>query len=411
MNKLSVVCIRCFSVLALSLHTLYANSLSDQDMKIVQQSQKIMAQAKEKDFADILHPSKMAEEKQEAMQLYHQLSETNPTLKQARQDRQQASYYKLHKILVFASLAMGESGLKALLKRVHTLPQAVVVFRGIPKGMPIMKALIKIQSLGAQLKPVPNIMLDPTLFKTYHVTVAPTMIYLSDQVINPEATRPVYKPLARVEGLSNPHWLINQVKDRHAKDFGQAGETVAISEPDLIDVMKERVMKIDWKQKKEAAIKRFWQKQIFTALPEAHKDKTRIIDPTITVTRNIQAPNGQIIVPAGSSINPLHMRPFDEALVVFNATDQKELACVQQAVQRLRYDPAIKKVILITTQLNRTQGWKDYKQVTNLFEAPIFLLSPDIKNRFQLERTPSIVTAEGDHFIVQELAIKGGPNV
>lgn len=44
-----------------------------------------------------------------------------------------------------------------------------------------------------------------------------------------------------------------------------------------------------------------------------------------------------------------------------------------------------------------------YKKISDHFDAPIYLLTPDLISRFELEYTPSVITAKGGKFIVREL--------
>ena len=78
---------------------------------------------------------------------------------------------------------------------------------------------------------------------------------------------------------------------------------------------------------------------------------------------------------------------------------------MKSALPGLKATPGVQRVTLIATRLDAELGWDSYKQVTEEFDAPVFLLTPDIISRFGLEHTPSIVTAKNKKFMVREIGV------
>ncbi|MFC6674134.1 hypothetical protein [Marinobacterium aestuariivivens] len=177
-----------------------------------------------------------------------------------------------------------------------------------------------------------------------------------------------------------------------------------ISEPDLIELMKQRFAQIDWEEKKEAAIRNFWEQQSFRELPEAHKDRVREIDPTVYIAEDITAPDGTVIAKQGDLINPLDVAPFTQAVVVLDPLDEDQVVRVKDALPEIGKIPGVTRVTYIVTRLDREKGWDSYRSVTDAFDAPVFLLTPDVAQRFELEYVPSIITAQKGRFVVTELA-------
>jgi conjugal transfer pilus assembly protein TraW len=320
---------------------------------------------------------------------------------QRRQAKKSA--YTAHKILVFASRSLGKQGLEDVLAAVSGNPEAVVVFRGIPKGMKLGQGVKFIQALAAEEDPLPNIIIDPTLFRAYKVSLVPTIVMLEDEPAPGEQSQ----ELARVAGLSDPAWLIREIESGERGDLGMKGPVEAISEPDLIEVAKSRLAKIKWDKKKREAIKRFWEKQPFNELPAAQENRTRELDPSILITRDITAPNGALIAKKGAVINPLDIRDFTQAVVVFDPLDKKQIATLAKALPDIRKAPGVQRITYIATRFDRDKGWDSYKEITDHFDTPVYLLTPDLVSRFELEVTPSIITAKDKKFIVRELAVEG----
>lgn len=303
------------------------------------------------------------------------------------------------RILIFASTSLGEASLEDLFAMAAEHTEAVVVFRGVMDVQHFAKSIMAIQEFAGRQSPVTNTALNPTVFRKYNVTTVPTIIYLDEK----QETE-----VARVVGLSNPKWLLDRVKNGYKGDMGIRGPVEDIAERDLIDVMKEKMAGVDWAEKKEKAIKNFWDKQQFINLPRATKHNIKHIDPTIMITADIKDAVGNVIVPRGHQINPLDLRDFTQAVVVFDPLDKEQIALVDKRLPELisKYS----KVILIVTRFDQAGGWKSYKSVTDHYDSPVFKLTSDVVSRFSLENTPSIVTAENREFIVEELVMDEGKN-
>lgn len=304
-------------------------------------------------------------------------------------------------LLLFASRSLSQSGLQELLESAAHTPNTTVVLRGIPEGMTLGEGLLWIQKLAAQQQPTPYIVLDPMLFKRYQVTTVPTVIALPPAALFYELHPP--SPLARVQGIHDANWLRLQLEAGKRGDLGLQGPVREIKEPDLIGVMQARLSQIDWQQKKQAALARFWQQPHFYTLSAAPKKCRRVLDPTVVVTENIQTANGQVIAPKGTRINPLSLRPFTQTVVVFDPLVPKQQLLIQKALLKIQ-PVAGHRVMYIATQFNREAGWADYEALTEQLQAPVFLLTPDVLERFELRHTPSIITAQEQQFVIEELA-------
>ncbi|MDF5484982.1 TrbC family F-type conjugative pilus assembly protein, partial [Vibrio parahaemolyticus] len=219
-----------------------------------------------------------------------------------------------------------------------------IVFRGIPEGMNLGQGVKAIQALAAKKDPVPNIIINPTLFKTYNITAVPTIVMLEDEPLPGEQPNVV----AQVSGLSDPVWLAREVDNGEKGDLGVKGPVEKISEPDLIDVAKKRLANIDWEEKKKQAIERFWTKQNFNELPRAPKSRTREIDPSVMITSDINTPDGTVFAHAGDVINPLcdpkevckpGTRPFTQAVVVFDPLDKKQMELLAKKLPEIKQEP------------------------------------------------------------------------
>src|SRR5699024_5704285 len=104
--------------------------------------------------------------------------------------------------------------------------------------------------------------------------------------------------------------------------------------------------------------------------------------------------------------NPLDIRAFTQAVVVFDPLDKRQISALVKALPEIRKMPGVQRITYIATRFDREKGWDSYQAVSDRFEAPIYLLTPDLVSRFKLEHTPSIITAKDKKFIVQELTVE-----
>ncbi|MDT4330747.1 TrbC family F-type conjugative pilus assembly protein [Methylomonas sp. MS20] len=289
--------------------------------------------------------------------------------------------------LLFVSFSLGESTLKGIFEEAAGRDDVLLVFRGPKPGQKLPALMADLKRLLKGIDPLPNIVIDPTRFQRWSVSSVPDIVVEQDG-----------KTRLHVRGVSSLSWLDEQIKAGKQGDLGTLGDVGEIAEIDLLEELKRRMAAIDWKQKQQQAIARFWAQQKFEALPVTQEDRDRSVDLTITAPRDLTAPNGQLIIRAGQTVNPLDKMPFGLCLKVFDAT-------VPAQVELIRHQSCQDKqarVMHLSTQLPRQDGWDSLKHLETALQAPVYLLTPDVRSRFQLQHVPAIVEQSGNRLLVRE---------
>lgn len=289
--------------------------------------------------------------------------------------------------LLFVSFSLGESALKSIFEEAAGRDDVLLVFRGPKPGQKLPALMADLNRLLKGIDPIPNIVIDPTRFQRWSVSSVP------DIVAEHEG-----KAHLHVRGVSSLSWLDEQLKAGKQGDLGTMGDVGEIAEIDLLEELKRRMAAIDWKQKQQQAIARFWEQQKFEILPTAQADRDRSIDLTITAPRDLTAPNGQLIIRAGQTVNPLDKMPLGLCLMVFDAT-------VPAQVELIRHQSCQNKqarVMYLATSLPRQSGWDSLRRLETALQAPVYLLTPDVRSRFQLQHVPAIVEQSGNRLLVRE---------
>lgn len=315
---------------------------------------------------------------------------------------------------IFISYSLDREVLRAMFDKNRGRDDVIFVMRGVPDGKGIADGIREMQELATEKEPVINCILDPTLFEAFGVKAVPTVVRakgaIRDPLKDPAAKTAKPELIAKVEGLDNDEWLLRQIEHDEKGDLGQQGEIFEIAEPDMIKVMMARAAAIDWEAKKEAALKRVWTNQHFEPLAKAGETVTRELDPSIMVTQDMKDADGNIIHAAGTVINPLDIMPFTQVMMIFDPLDEEERKEIDRQRKTWEKEHPGAVISYLVTRIDRDKGWDSYKEITDWLDAPIYLLTPEVKSRWQLRVTPSIVTADNDKkvFLVEEIkTIKG----
>ena len=82
---------------------------------------------------------------------------------------------------IFVSYSLGDDALLDILESASGKDNVELVMRGIPKDSNLVDGLVRIRNLAARFDPIPNIIIDPMLFRAYDVKVVPTVVRVSDK--------------------------------------------------------------------------------------------------------------------------------------------------------------------------------------------------------------------------------------
>lgn len=292
-------------------------------------------------------------------------------------------------VYLYISFSMPDSEIKAVIEEASNA-NAIVVLRGIKKGTNIKDTSLLLARLSNKVTPRPEVVIDPRPFQKYGVTVAPAMTLVRED-----------KPALQARGIYSSKWIKERAEsDPENIDLGQWGTTYPIVEIDLIEDMKSRVAAIDWDEKKKNAYKDYWKKASFIELPNAQEDNEYEFDPTVTVSKDIVGTTGEILAHKGQRFNPLDMLPFTKTVFVFDSTNKKQVEYVKEQTDSLKAQS--RAYILITTRVDANKGWKAFEKIEELYQRPVYLLNKQLKNRFSIDKVPTIITATGRVFTIKE---------
>tara|TARA_B100000519_G_scaffold202712_1_gene221965 strand:- start:15135 stop:16361 length:1227 start_codon:yes stop_codon:yes gene_type:complete len=292
---------------------------------------------------------------------------------------------------IYASRSMQEQGLRQVFDLAAQNPSSVVLFQGIKEGQKIGEGIRELHQLIRGMDPVPNAVIDPTRFRDNKVTQVPTVIAYDENDIE----------LARASGTANPKYVRNEIQRENVGDLGLVGTVYKISEPNLIDVMRKRVLEVDWRAKTKGAPQRYLDKLNFVHLPVAEESRVVRVEPINRLAKELRVPNSDLVYPAGMTFNPLKYQSFRTFIIVFDATDPEQLRLAGRLADE---QVEMRPVSLITTKFQREDGFEWLGWAENQIGFPIYLLKKDFARTLAVSEVPSTIQADGHELVITSYA-------
>lgn len=300
------------------------------------------------------------------------------------------------RFIVFVSQSMGTAALKQIFSIGKGNPEVMYVFRGfLPKQSPMQFYGVMAKFQGKGEDELVQIGLDPPSFEEFGITSVPAIVQLDEQE----------KLVAKVSGLGNFKWLAERIAAGEKGNLGNRGNTYKIAETDLIAEMKAKAAAVDYKKEAEAARNRYFQELPTLDLPYAREQRVRHVLPILEVKSDIVDPNGVVRHRAGDRIDMKSELVRAPMLVIFNSQDRYHVEFAKAMAKKVKDG---RKVIFMTTRVDRNKGIPGYAAQEYALGRPVYLLMQDVKNTFGIERVPTVVTPTSDDFVVVEVPLTQG---
>ena len=183
-----------------------------------------------------------------------------------------------------------------------------------------------------------------------------------------------------------------------AKDLGIRGETWAIAEPDLLQVLEARLQELERsgdlaKLEDEARARARVRVEVpepVAGIAPAVRRHSRRIDPSVVLDRDVHLANGRLLAAAGTRLNPLEHVPLHRDLLFIDGRREAE---VDWALEHA--EPST--IVLLAGRpldLARRHGRSFFFDQGGRFAT-----------RFGLAGTPVLVEQEGLHLRLTEVPV------
>lgn len=186
-----------------------------------------------------------------------------------------------------------------------------------------------------------------------------------------------------------------------AKDFGTRGKTRTISEQPFLEMVHERLQKVDMKlerTKMEAIAKeRVNNPSPVTSVTPAARAQTFYYDPTYTLDEDAVLPCGKILHKAGTAVNPLEHMEFDRRLIFIDAREQAQIEWLKQTINLAPDNNLENKIILV--------GGSPIKLQEELSVPIYFDQHGSLTTQFGVKHSPAILVQEGLKIKIEEFKV------
>ena len=188
----------------------------------------------------------------------------------------------------------------------------------------------------------------------------------------------------------------------NAEHLGTLGPTYPIAEEDLLTVihktLKEKQAAGEFEKEKRAAQERVKQ-QIENPKPlpgftAAIAARTFYFDPTFTVPANVYDDKNNVLIAAGTQINPLDTRTLTKTLLFFDARDPAQAAYAKRVIDEK--GERVTPILVAGSYMKLMREWK----------VPIYFdQNGAITSKLGVTRVPTVVNQEGKRLRIDEVLL------
>lgn len=194
-----------------------------------------------------------------------------------------------------------------------------------------------------------------------------------------------------------------------AKDFGTHGASFKITEEPFIQMMKNRMEKIDIESEKDKIQKRAKYKvenpDPVKDITPATKDRIFYFDPSYTLDKDAVLPCGKILHKAGTRVNPLAHMDLNRRMFFVDGRNNDQIEWLKEQLKTP--SPKVKSQIIEDRVI--LVGGSVFKIKEELGEPHAdkvyFDQGGELSIKFGIKASPAIVMQEGLSLKIQEISI------
>lgn len=184
------------------------------------------------------------------------------------------------------------------------------------------------------------------------------------------------------------------------QSLGEHGQTYSIVEADMLATIERKAKEFvasgryeQWKAESIERARTTFETPYPVPLDTASKYRKWLWDPSYTVPETVTDAKGNVVVRAGTSINPLDYVALAEALIFLDGRDEKQVQwAMQRAAERV-------SMLILTggtwTELSRRLGTRMFFDQNGWMTA-----------KFGIEAVPAVVSQEGRALAVEEIYLE-----
>ena len=193
-----------------------------------------------------------------------------------------------------------------------------------------------------------------------------------------------------------------------AKDFGTQGHSYQITEQEFLQMIAERLNKIDMKKEQEKMQKvvrdRVENPRAIEAVKPATSTRSFYFDPTYTLDKDVVLPCGKILHRAGTQVNPLEHMDLNRRLLFIDARRIEQVKWLREELDKPLPDQkeAVEdKVILVGGSPSTLKKLLKDEHKNKVY----FDQNGELTARFGITGSPAVVVQDGLRLKIDEIKL------
>lgn len=194
-----------------------------------------------------------------------------------------------------------------------------------------------------------------------------------------------------------------------AKDFGTRGAVTHIEEQAFLEMIKERLEKVDIKEQQKQmqalARDRVENPRPVEGISSAEEDRVFYFDPSYVLDRDAVLPCGKILYKAGTKVNPLEHMDLNRRMFFIDSRDETQVAWLKTQLNRIwpgQENIIEDRVILV--------GGKPFELQEELKEEGIemniyFDQFGELTKKFGIKHSPASLEQDGLRIRINEISL------
>ena len=182
-------------------------------------------------------------------------------------------------------------------------------------------------------------------------------------------------------------------------DLGVVGQTYEITEPDMLQSFYSKLRKAEAEGKMaevEAEMKQRFidhaNRPMGISLPRTETHRVHYYDPSIVLSQDIVDHEGNVLWPAGTSVNPLEYIAMSQQWLFFDGDDPEQTAWARDYLQR--YPNQVRPILVQGAVLELARAWD-----TRLY----FDQHGSYVKKFDIKAVPALISQEGKKLRIDEV--------
>lgn len=194
----------------------------------------------------------------------------------------------------------------------------------------------------------------------------------------------------------------------NAKDFGTQGHSYQITEQEFLQMIAERLKKIDMKKEQEKMQSlvrdRVENPRAASSVKPATAKRSFYFDPTYTLDKDVVLPCGKILHRAGTQVNPLEHMDLNRRLLFIDARRIEQVKWLREELDKPlpdQKDPVEDRVILVGgSPFTLKELLKDEDKNKVYFDQ-----NGELTTRFGITGSPAVVVQDGLRLKIDEIKL------